>query len=38
MFMQPGYIHGEQEWTFGKHFFQVESNIIETNFADMVEN
>lgn len=21
IFNKPAYIHGEQEWTFGKHFF-----------------
>ncbi|CDW79206.1 UNKNOWN [Stylonychia lemnae] len=29
IFNNPAYIHGEQEWTFGKHFFQVDSNIFD---------
>eukprot|EP00347_Sterkiella_histriomuscorum_P016401 403353329 len=29
IFNKPTYIHGEQEWTFGKHFFQVDSAIQE---------
>lgn len=31
IFIKPAYIHGEQEWTFGKHFFQVDSNIFENS-------
>jgi hypothetical protein len=33
VFNKPAYIHGEQEWTFGKHFFQVDAMIQENEIT-----
>lgn len=38
IFIKPAYIHGEQEWTFGKHFFQVDSNVFESQINSNPHN
>ena len=32
-FNRPAFIYGRQEWTFGKHFFQVEANLFDNDFT-----
>ena len=31
IFHKPAFIYGLHEWTFGKHFFQIDSSILELN-------
>lgn len=33
LFQNPSFIYGQTEWTFGKHFFQVDTNLIENEYC-----
>jgi len=33
IFHKPAFVYGHHEWTFGKHFFQIDSSLLEKNLS-----